>query len=289
MNTVKGLADCHTHAKFSFDTDADVDEIINAGIKKELLSLTITDHCEINRWYEKKYYGENLIDNEDITYNFKEDFEGSVSTITSLKEKYADKIKLLAGVELSGIFYDYELSSEVASDKRLDCVIGSIHELKDKPDFALIDYNKLSDNEIYTLLEKYFITINEITKWDKFDILGHLTYPIRYIEGQYNRNIDISRFDDIIADSFKILAQNGKAIEINTSGLKNDYKKTFPEQKYVKMFRDLHGEIITIGSDAHAPEHIGYELDKGAQIALNSGFEYISYFENRQPKFIKIK
>ena len=103
------------------------------------------------------------------------------------------------------------------------------------------------------------------------------------------REPDISEYNEIIAESFKLLAQNGKGIEINTSGLRQAYGQPFPTLKYVKMFKDLGGEFLSLGSDAHFPEHVGANISDGAKLAYDAGFDRICYFKNKKPQFIELK
>jgi histidinol-phosphatase (PHP family) len=143
-------------------------------------------------------------------------------------------------------------------------------------------------DDIYKLLESYFKEIYALCKWGKFDVLGHLTYTLRYIKGNFGIDIDISRYDELIAESFRTLIQNGCGIEINTSGLRQAYGDTFPSLKYVKLYRDLGGEILSIGSDAHTVEDLGKNIGDGAEIAKSAGFRHLCYFKRRKPVFIDI-
>ena len=77
-------------------------------------------------------------------------------------------------------------------------------------------------------------------------------------------------------------------MEINTSGLRQRYGRTFPEIKYVKLFRELGGEYITFGSDAHCVRDLGKGIDTAEEMAMLAGFKYAAYFEQRRPKTIKI-
>ena len=92
----------------------------------------------------------------------------------------------------------------------------------------------------------------------------------------------------MIADSLKTLIEKGKGIEINTSGLRQKYGDVFPSLKYVKLFRELGGEILSIGSDAHTVADLGSGITEGAKIALEAGFKYLCYFKERKPNFLKI-
>lgn len=285
MSDIMNLIDCHTHTQFSVDSEADIRQMIERAIGLGLSAYAITDHCECNRWYSEDHYP------NETTYpyfDFGRDYENSVSAVTKLKEEYAGRINLICGTELGEATEVPEIAEKVAADERLDFIIGSMHQLPKTEDFAFIDYSEYSPESIYGLLERYFIEINKLCKWGKFDVLGHLTYTLRYIKGNFGFDADISRFDDIIADSFRILAHNGKGIEINTSGLRQNYGDTFPSYKYVKLFRDLGGEIISIGSDAHTVEDLGKGVREGAKIALKAGFNRLCYFKRRKPVFIDI-
>ncbi len=283
MNMV--LTDCHTHTMYSMDSDADINTCIKRAISLGLEAYAITDHCECNFWYPKEHYGDTDLSED---FNYCQDFEASVSAVTELKEKYSSQINLLCGTEMGQAMLDLEIAEKIISDHRLDFIIGSVHQIKNEKDFFFIEYDKMTESEIYNLLERYFTEINELCKWGKFDVLGHLTYCMRYMKCRNGIEPDISRFDDIIADCFRSLAEKGKGIEINTSGIRQGFGECFPSLKYVKMFRDMGGEIITVGSDAHTADDIGKNINDGILIAENAGFKYISYFKERTPCFIKI-
>lgn len=179
-----------------------------------------------------------------------------------------------------------KLPGKIISDERLDFIIGSIHQLKGEKDFYYIDYSNMSENEIYNLLERYFIEVYQLCKMDCFDVLGHLTYCLRYMKCRNNINPDISRFDEIIAESFRLLSENGKGIEINTSGIRQGFGDVFPSLKYVKLFKDMGGEILSIGSDAHTVEDIGKNISDAMETAKAAGFTRLCYFKKRKPYFI---
>ncbi len=279
------LIDCHTHTQFSVDSEADINECIEKAAELGLAAYAITDHCECNAWYPEEHYTDKSVHD---SFNYRKDFYGSVEAITELKEKYADKLNLICGVELGQIMHDTEAAAIAASDERLDFIIGSVHQVLGEKDFFFLDYEKISMNEIYSLLERYFKEIFELCKSGIPDVIGHITYCLRYMKQRHNICPDITRFDDIIAESFRVLAQNGKGIEINTSGLRQGFGDTFPDLRYVKLFRELGGEIISIGSDAHTPEDIGNGVAQGTEIAKLAGFTHLCYFKQRKPVFIEI-
>lgn len=281
------LIDCHTHTQFSVDSEADINNCVKRACELGLAAYAITDHCECNGWYAKDHYAPDEWELRE-SFDYASDFENSVAAITELKEKYSGKLNLICGVELGQILHDTEAAKIVNADQRVDFIIGSVHQVIGEKDFYFIDYEKMSMDEIYDLLERYFNEVHELSKNDLFDVLGHITYCLRYMKQRHGICPDISRFDEIIADTFRQLAQNGKGIEINTSGLRQGFGATFPDLKYVKLFRDMGGEFISVGSDSHTVEDIGADVDEGAKIAADAGFEHLTYFKKRRPDFIKI-
>ena len=279
--------DCHTHTQFSVDSEADINACVERAADLGLVAYAITDHCECDAWYSEEHYSEAEKALLEAT-NYAADFEASVSAVTALQEKYDGKLNLICGTELGQILFDKEAASIVNADKRVDVIIGSVHRIHGEKDFYFIDYTKLDMDEIYDLLNRYFKEVYELCQTDLFDVVGHITYSLRYMKQRHGICPDISRFDDIIAESFRTLAHSGRGIEINTSGIRQGFGASFPDLKYVKMFRELGGEIITIGSDSHTPEDIGANVADGAEIAKAAGFRYLTYFKERKPNFLRI-
>lgn len=278
------LIDCHTHTQFSMDSEADIRKMIERAIDLDLAAYAVTDHCECSCWYPEEHYkNTELFDH----FNYGADFEASLSAVTALKEDYKD-FNLLCGTELGQPLSDIEIAEKAVSDPRLDFIIGSIHQITGEQDFYYINYYRMSQDEINKLLEGYFTEIYEMCKWGKFDILGHLTYCLRYMKIRNGITPNLKLFDEIISESLRTLAQNGKGIEINTSGIRQNFGTTFPSMKYVKLFRELGGKIISIGSDAHKVKDLGANISDGIALARSAGFTEICYFKNREPHFIKI-
>ena len=280
------LIDCHTHTRFSVDSEADLGMCAERADRLGLAAYAVTDHCECNSWYPAKHYSDG--DDMHDSYCYKDCFLDSVAAVTALKEKYNGKLNLICGVEMGQPQAAPEAAAFINADERVDFIIGSLHQIRGEKDFYYIDYIDLGTDKIYDLLERYFTELNEMCRTNSFDVLGHLTYCLRYMKQRHGIEPDISRFDSIIADSFRTLAQNGKGIEINTSGLRQGFGETFPNLRYTKLFREMGGEIISVGSDAHTAEDIGKNVRDGIEIAKAAGFTRIAYFKKRQPQFIAI-
>lgn len=170
-------------------------------------------------------------------------------------------------------------------DSRLDYVIASLHEMHGKEDFFCLDYEKES---VPVLLAQYFEELLQICQWGKFDVLGHLTYPLRYIEGEHHIAVDLSAYEEQIRACLKALVEHGCGVEVNTSGLRQPYGKTFPTMEILKIYREFGGEMVTVGSDAHCADDVGRDISVGIRMAQEAGFPYLCYFHEREPIYIKI-
>lgn len=270
METQK-LVDLHSHSRYSVDADDNVMSMCKTAKELGLSVYAITDHCEFGA-YERDNY-EHLI-------------KRSFRDVTVVREKLQDcGFTLLRGIEIGSVMENIHDAETLLRELQFDIIIGSLHNLAGKEDFAFLDYEK---ENIDQLLLDYYDQMYELVRWGMFDTLGHLTYPLRYIEGEYGAKVDLSMVSEKIDHILKYQADHGKAIEINTSGLRQKYGRLFPEQDILHRFYELGGEYITIGSDAHCAEDVGKGVAEGIQAAKAAGFGRVTYFKHRCPYFIEI-
>ena len=111
-----------------------------------------------------------------------------------------------------------------------------------------------------------------------------MDYVVRYGKNR-EKEYAYSKFSDEIDMILKYLIEHGKGIELNTSGLKYGLPFAHPCPEILKRYRELGGEIITIGADAHKPEHIAYDFEKVKSILTDCGFKYYTEFLKRKPVF----
>lgn len=267
----KNLSDCHTHSNHSYDGKNSLTEMCERAKELNLLHYCCTDHCEcLKYWYEKEPYY-NVVAN---TYNEME----------SLKEKYPF---LLSGIELSHPLQVMEAADDALNGRSFDCIIGAIHTVKTNMGSK---YWKDPATDVNAALIKYFEMIIDLIKWGKMDTIAHLSYPLRHVR---DANGDFMTFDpylDYIAEIYRLLMENGIALELNSSGLR---KKTgddfYPNAKLIKMYRDMGGELITIGSDGHCIRSLGSGMVEAMDILTDTGFEYFTVYKNRKPMMVKLE
>lgn len=276
--------DCHTHTSVSYDATATAGGLCRRAISLGLEALAITEHVELNRWYSQGYYGA-VARNKYEKFNNCEVMEKAMKQNTSVKDSYGNRLHIISGVELGQPNADFGLADSIIQDNRLDYVIASLHELHGKEDFYSLDYKKESADN---LIKRYFEELLLICEWGKFDVLGHMTYPLRYIQGEAGINIDLSVYEEQINACMKALVDSNCGLEVNTSGLRQKYRQTFPTLEYLKLYRELGGEMVTIGSDAHCAEDVGAGMEKAISLVKEAGFSYLCYFLEREPVYVPI-
>lgn len=263
------IYDTHTHSIHSFDGNHTVDEMIKSAADLCCKGIALTDHCDIDGM-------------ADTCFDFqKKQFDD----VLRAKSFFSDKIKVYCGVELGQGIFKKELSERFLSSFDFDFVLGSVHNLENVEDFYFLDYSKY---DVDNLLTRYFNAVLETAVWNKTDSLAHITYPFRYLIDRGFMPDDVSKYDDIIKEIFSVVISNDKAVELNVSGLNMTMKDTLPSKKYIKLFHDMGGKYVTVGSDSHYKEKIAVNIDKGYDILKECGFDCFTVFEKREPVLKKI-
>ena len=264
--------DLHTHCTLSFDGVSSAGDMVKRAAELGIKYYALTDHVDLG-------------DHADPDFDLEATVNGAKEQIPALQKKYSDSLELLYGVELGQGVHDKALAEKLLSENDYDFVIGSIHNIRGHEDFYFLDYKKL---DISALLDSYFDELLETAQWGGFDVMAHITYPLRYIVGDYGINVDLSAYSDIIDEILRTLIKNDRGIEINTSGLRQKIGVTMPDLPIVKRFRELGGEVLTIGSDAHKTDDLGKGISEGIDIAKAAGFDKIAVFRHRKPFFAEI-
>lgn len=267
--------DFHLHSHFSGDCEEPMENMIQKGIELGLTHMCFTEHMDLD--YpptESEPVGKFILNTDSYLYE-----------LIGLKEKYANQIKILFGVELG---LQPHLKKELAQYAKafdFDFIIGSSHVCNRMDPYYPSFYEGRSENEAYS---EYFLSIlKNIKTFSNFDVYGHLDYVVRYGPTK-DTNYSYLQYQDIVDDILNHLIEEEKGIEINTGGLRAGLKSTNPCIDIIRRFRELGGEIITIGSDAHKTCDVASNFEKAREILLDCGFKYYTTFEKRYPEFHRI-
>lgn len=278
------LIDCHTHTKVSPDSDARLKDMLTAAQNAGLAAYAVTDHIELCRWHPERYYNTPSCHPEN-QYHDSVRWEMAMAQNVLAQKMDTGTMHVVSGIELGEPNADFRLAERLFLDERADFVIASLHELPGRPDFYYLDYSK---EDVNALLDVYFTILLEIAEHPCYDVLGHITYPLRYIEGDAGISVDMAKYRDRIAAVFEAAIRQGKGIELNTSGYRQPYGKPFPDEALLRLYKDLGGTILSLGSDAHSAEDVAGGIAEGAALAKSVGFDRLCYFVKHEPEFVAL-
>lgn len=262
------LYDYHMHSLHSSDGISSISDMCSKAVTAGLKEIAITDHFEPSIGNEKYPF-----------YKYEKYFFHMIQA-ESVFEKL---LKIKYSVELGQPHLFPESSLKLIESYHYDYVLASAHKMKDNKDFGDIIYD---DNNKEEYCVKYLKELKALVQWNKFDCIGHLDLVKRYA-AQYNVKINFMDYKDQLEEILMILIKNGKGIEINTSGLRQHSKECLPGLDIVKFYRQLGGEIITVGSDAHRSEDVGKGIKEGIELAQTAGFDHMTVYSRRIPFMVK--
>lgn len=265
------MYDYHMHSAFSSDTNVSMTAMIESAIQKGFKQITFTDHID----YE---YNSSEISFEFDTDEYKKE-------ILKYREIYGHLIEINLGLEIGIQPHILDRCKTLVESFEPDFIIASLHNVH-KMDLYLGDFYigktpeealKASFEEIELMLEKF----------SDFCVIGHLD-----IIKRYNKDVlklPKSKFIEYATPLLNRIIQMGRGIEVNTSGLRQGLGETLPSFELLALYRNLGGEILTIGSDAHQPEDVGHSFKVVLEKLQELGFENIYTFKKMIPIPIEIE
>ena len=284
------LADYHVHSEFSDDSRETMEKQIERAIELGFDELCFTDHVDYGI---KKDWDEG-----DIEWRGGDGMSSSASEmdplanvnypeyfgkILRMRETYKGKIQIRSGLEFgvqSITIPRYEdLWTKWGSE--LDFVPLSMHQVNNL-EFWTQDFQKGKTQKEYN--EEYYREILKVMKeFIHYSVLAHLDLIVRYDK---NGIYPFEEVQDLIAEILKTAIADGKGIEVNTSSWHYGLKDTQPSRDILRLYKDLGGKIITIGSDAHSTTYIGDHIDDTRRILKDEiGFEQFCTFDHMVPIF----
>ena len=258
----------HVHTNNSKDSNVSMDEMCLAACTKNLSGLAITDHCEISSFISENSYQKT---------------KASVMLAAKLKEKYAGKLHVGVGTEIGDGILNPEYTSRILRLADFDVVLASVHVVKyqDKiMHLSRVDFSKLPQEVVSEYMKEYFDALLETAEKSDFDVLSHLTIPLRYTNAECGMNVNIMDYAPMIDRILKAIIKRDKSIEVNTSEINRI--GLMPDKNILVRYRELGGKKVTIGSDAHNTSNLTLGIDEAIETLKACGFTQYGYYEKRR-------
>lgn len=260
----------HTHSTFS-DGRHSLEENILSALEKNMLSLGFSDHsftaCDTSYCMREERYGDYLQD------------------IARLKERYADKIPVYAGMEL-----DY-YSKPAAGG--YDYIIASVHYIIRNGICYPIDHSPEQQRDcienafggdVLAMAKCYFDMLCEHVERVKPTVVGHFDVITKF--SQMPEEEDAYR--EIAEQALRRVLKACPYVEVNTGAIARGWRKSPYLGRYLlKTLREEGGEVL-LGSDSHHKDNLIFYFDETVEILKQAGFDHICVFNGRDFDRMKI-
>ena len=275
-HSVPGLVDLHVHSTCSVDGGSSIEEYARQA---EVVGLAEVGYCE-----------HVDLDPRDMGYGYMDParYDREVAAARAA----VPSVRLLQGVEIT-----YQSGMEEAvqawqEGHAWDYVVASVHMVDYDDGWAIISepgamgayFASHSQRQAYG---PYYAELLRAAKSGLGDVLGHLDLVKRFGVRQYGP-LDPAAFEGEIREILRAAAQRGMGLEINTSGLRQSPGEPYPALTVLRWYRELGGEVVTVGSDAHHAEDLGRGIPEALVMAQEAGFRAIATFEARRVRWIDL-
>lgn len=273
---MNNLFDNHNHSQFSFDgKKADIEKGARSAMAVGLGGICFSDHCDLYVPPVKAKF-EDLVP---------EDFDAAlqqteIDRVQNLLDSEGKAPKILKGIEI-GMYEDcHDQIRKKLSENSFDQIIASVHYIDESDPFYGGYYQDKDWKQAYgTYLETIW---REMTWLKDFDIMGHFDYVARYAPYQQS-SIMYKDFSDIFDEMFRFIIQEGKALEINTKSYQDlNGRRQSLDKNILLRYKEMGGEILSLGSDSHNPSCIGTDLALFADMLKGMGFRWTAHYEKRK-------
>lgn len=261
------MFDFHMHTKVSFDGQDTALDMANAARLAGLKEICFTDHLD----YDPSGRMQNLTFDTGV-YN------------QAYDQLDVPGLTIRRGMEFGMTVDNREQLRQDLKSRPFDFVLGSVHFV----DGEDVYFEPFWLGRTILQTEQRFLeeTLACVQLHEDYDVLAHLTFIAKARAHPAPRPVSYETHREIVDEILRTLVQKGKGLEINTSGM-DRCGEYLPGEAYVRRFRELGGEIVTIGSDAHQCARVGQYTFQVCDM-LKDILGHVCTFENRRPVFHKL-
>lgn len=281
------LADYHVHSEFSDDSVFPVNDVCALAIERGIDEICFTDHVdfEIRPDWDEYRADPSCAPIIEGQPSINVDYERYFPTIAEARDRFAGELTVKTGMEFGVQSHTIgrfdELFERFAGE--WDFTILSIHQVGNQ-EFWNGTFQQGRTQDEYNM-GYYEEMLRVAQRFDHWSVLGHLDLIKRYDQAGPWPDANAR---DIVAEILEEAIRRGKGIELNTSSIRYGLADLTPSTELLRLYRDLGGRILTIGSDSHKPEHLGAHIPMMRERLKDIGFTEFCTFQDMEPLFHKL-
>ncbi len=265
--------DAHLHTNLSPDSDVPIDVYAEQALERGIAEIAVTDHVDFHPGTPAFAF---------TTFAERE------RVVRDAAERWASRgVAIRFGVEITWDSRHADAIREHLRGRAYDFVIGSVHVYADSPYDPRRVASWVAGRSLPEIVEPYFAEVLAATRSGLFDAIGHLDVVKRFLHPHVTA-AQLADAPELYEPVLAALVESGAALEINTSGLRQAAHETYPSAAVVARFRELGGQRITIGSDAHRAEAFAWALADGYEHARAAGFDAMTFRRGGEPVLVDL-
>lgn len=260
--------DYHIHSTFSCDSDATLEQICQSALHRGVTEIAITDHADFEPL-------DSCCDYLQPSLQWK--------AMERCRAQFAGELTIRIGVECGEAHVYHNEIGSLLSAYDYDIVLGSVHWVGDRPAFDEAFFDGLELEEGIAL---YFTELARLAADGDFDVLAHADFVRRAAYLRYGLcELDLTHHETQLRAIMQTLVERGKGLEVNTSTLRRGIGDPGPPVQILRWYREAGGQMVTIGSDAHRPGHVGTGFERALEMIREAGFEQLATFHRRRVRW----
>ena len=252
--------DAHLHTNLSPDSAVPMELYAAQAFERRIPEIALTDHLDFMPGEPAYEYA---------------DYPRRERMIRELQERWEGRVRIRFGVELTYAKGYESAIREHLTMHRYDYTIGSVHAEPDGPYARDRIGSFMAGKTLAEATEFYFAEVLGAVRSGLFDTLGHLDQCKRWLLPWFPVAAWAAA-PELYEPILVALAGSGTALEVNASGLRHPTGETYPAAWAVARYRELGGQRVTTGSDAHLPESFAFGLDRALEIIAAAGFSRLT-------------
>lgn len=212
------------------------------------------------------------------------DYAGFMDDIDRARQRYGGRLSILAGAEID---FNTGTASQVEAflgSHEFDFVIGSVHYGENG---EIIFPRYFAGRTLDDVFLPYYEQVQAAAESGLFDTIGHLDLPQRYAPPEAGPYEPL-RYEAQVRPIFQAIIDRGISFEINTSGLRQAPKSTMPGHELARVFAEMGGSTVTLGSDSHVAGTIGAGFDTALAMLAEAGIPTVSSFRTGERALVPL-
>jgi len=254
--------DAHLHTDQSPDSSVPIDVYAALAVEQGIPEICITDHVDF--------------DPRDPAFEYTR-YEDRERVVREAAERWAKQgVTIRFGAELT---YNRRWEADVRAHLaryRYDYMIGSVHDWPESPYWPSRVRGWVEGRSLDEVVAPYYLEIIAAAQSGLFDTIGHLDVVKRYLH-PYITAADLAARPDLQEPALRAIVDSGTSLEVNSSGLRYPGAETYPSAAVVARYRELGGERVVVGSDAHARGSFAHRLGEAYGHLIEAGFEHLTF------------